>query len=293
MNIITHSGKAHRDDLLACSVILACIPEDQCRECRIIRIPHAETPKVGESDYVVDVGKVYDPHTKKFDHHQDATLPCSLSLVLTHFGMLDSAHEWLPWVEFTDIMDVNGPTEAAEWLDIRLSTLARVQSPVESAVLRAFERKKVIVPGTLIHNMLLIIGRDIVDGLRKRVARMALLKRQAVVELHENTPSVIYFLDDVEDPELCMRAFRYHHAQQAEIFVVRSTGVGAWKLARFEDKSGIDFRTVADSPEIAFCHNTGFAAVTKNLCDTETLQKLIAKVRMLRDRDRDRQRKKP
>ena len=87
MKIGTHNGIFHADDVLACAILKVLHPN-----AAIIRTRDAG--KLAECDILVDVGHVYDPSTRRFDHHQDdAPVPrpngvkySSAGLVWKHYG---------------------------------------------------------------------------------------------------------------------------------------------------------------------------------------------------------------
>lgn len=61
----THDGSFHADEVTACSLLLLF---DQIDRGKIHRTRNPETLK--SCDYVCDVGGVYDPGKRRFDHHQ-------------------------------------------------------------------------------------------------------------------------------------------------------------------------------------------------------------------------------
>ncbi|MBD36927.1 MAG: hypothetical protein CMI28_02470 [Opitutae bacterium] len=61
--IITHPGGAHKDDFLACSVLLSNHPASIFR--RDPTEQELEDPEVA----VVDIGHQHDPELNNFDHH--------------------------------------------------------------------------------------------------------------------------------------------------------------------------------------------------------------------------------
>lgn len=63
--IATHSGKFHADDIFAVAVLEIVLDGD----VEVIRTRDSE--EIKRADYVVDVGHVYDPDKKMFDHHQE------------------------------------------------------------------------------------------------------------------------------------------------------------------------------------------------------------------------------
>ncbi|MEY2641084.1 MAG: hypothetical protein RL150_477 [Candidatus Parcubacteria bacterium] len=65
MQLVTHSGKFHADDVFATAVLFARFGKDTCTVTR------SRDPDVlAAGDIVYDVGMVYDPVIARFDHHQ-------------------------------------------------------------------------------------------------------------------------------------------------------------------------------------------------------------------------------
>ncbi len=86
--IITHSGNFHTDEVFACAVLSLL----NGGEVEVVR---SRDPEVwGTGDYVVDVGGVYDPAIKRYDHHQmggagvrENGIPySSIGLIWKHYG---------------------------------------------------------------------------------------------------------------------------------------------------------------------------------------------------------------
>jgi uncharacterized UPF0160 family protein len=65
IRIVTHSGNFHVDDLFAVAALQLLHGVENTEVMR------SRDPKVWESgDYVLDVGGIYDPSTRRYDHHQ-------------------------------------------------------------------------------------------------------------------------------------------------------------------------------------------------------------------------------
>jgi uncharacterized UPF0160 family protein len=64
--IATHNGKFHADDVFAAATLSLILEKEH--EVEIVRTRDIE--KINKADYVFDVGGVYDPEKKRFDHHQ-------------------------------------------------------------------------------------------------------------------------------------------------------------------------------------------------------------------------------
>jgi len=61
----THDGSFHADEVTACALLLLF---DLVDKNKIVRTRTSE--KLAECEYVCDVGGIYDPKQKRFDHHQ-------------------------------------------------------------------------------------------------------------------------------------------------------------------------------------------------------------------------------
>ncbi len=64
LQLVTHNGPFHADDVLAAALIRLFLDGDAT-------VTRSRDPKVWEqADIVFDVGHVFDPQTRRFDHHQ-------------------------------------------------------------------------------------------------------------------------------------------------------------------------------------------------------------------------------
>lgn len=90
--IATHNGSFHADDIFACATLSIWLKNNN-ESFEIIRTRDPE--KIKESDYVFDVGGIYDPNINRFDHHQKEGagarqngIPyASSGLAWKHFGL--------------------------------------------------------------------------------------------------------------------------------------------------------------------------------------------------------------
>ena len=61
----THDGRFHADEVTACALLFFCNPIDRDK------ISRTRDPVVlNRCEYICDVGGLYDPNQKLFDHHQ-------------------------------------------------------------------------------------------------------------------------------------------------------------------------------------------------------------------------------
>ncbi len=64
---VTHNARFHADDIFACA-ILALVAKQEGSTWTVVRTRNPEVIAVG--DFVFDVGGIYDPEKRRFDHHQ-------------------------------------------------------------------------------------------------------------------------------------------------------------------------------------------------------------------------------
>ena len=67
ITIVTHSGQFHTDDVFAVATLQLMLEE---KGYSVVVVRTRDERIVSNADYVVDVGEIYDPIQKRFDHHQ-------------------------------------------------------------------------------------------------------------------------------------------------------------------------------------------------------------------------------
>ena len=279
--LLTHPGSAHKDEFLACCVLLALHPVPIVR-----REPTAadlNDPKIA----VVDVGHEHDPARNNFDHHQlpkDHAPTCSLSLVLQHLGIYADARKFCDWLEPAEWFDCRGPISTAKFLGVDRNALPKLNSPIDITLLRRFALADRIEPTAPLWAIMHMIGEDLLDYVRTLRTRLDFIAQHAQVwELVlGGEPAQILFLprtDPLPD-EPSMGLERYIEAQNLAGKIVgtvapdrRSTGYG---LSRFQDNPRLDFTRIADAPGVHFAHARGFVAKT-SLTDHAHLKALLVR----------------
>lgn len=158
--IVTHPGSAHRDDLLACALLLA---HYSASPAAIYRRDPTPEELADPEVFVVDVGGRHEPARGNFDHHQlprEAPPTCALTLVLQHMGLYETALDAWMWLKDTEELDSKGPfTWAKNHLTPVVDGTGRVvaqpewgvvagiaSSPVEGWLLKLFSTCSVIRP---------------------------------------------------------------------------------------------------------------------------------------------------
>ena len=266
-SIITHPGGAHKDDFLACSVLLQESPVS------IFRRDPSATDLSDPDVAVLDVGGEHDPARRNFDHHQfprDQVPTCALSLVLQYLELYEDAREFCPWLEVAEWFDCRGPKDTAEWLQMDRDTLGKLTSPLDITLLKNFASKKEHHPGEPIWEVMRMIGSDLVEFIKNLRTRIDLVAEHTEVwELSKDEVEFKALFLPRSDllPEDASGVLGYHVLAlglEEEILALvypDSRGVG-YGMRRFNDDLRLDFTQINDEEDVHFTHARGFIAKT-------------------------------
>ncbi len=265
--ILTHPGGSHKDEFLACCLLLAKNPVTIVR-----REPTAEDladPTVA----VVDVGHEHVPERGNFDHHQfpkDYPPTCSLSLILQHFGIYEDARAFCDWLEPAEWFDTRGPVETARWLGLERETLFKLNSPIDITLLRRFAGTSSLAPGEPLWEMMRWIGEDLLTYVKTLRARLDFVEK--VAEFWEipapgGSFNVLYMPKEEppsDDSSAGLARFIEAHPTMTNVAGLvypdrRGSGYG---LSRHNDDLRLDFTRIAGCEDVHFAHARGFVAKT-------------------------------
>lgn len=277
--ILTHPGGSHKDEFLACCLLIAETPAPIVR-----REPTAEdlaNPDIA----VVDVGNEHDPARGNYDHHQfpyDHPPTCSLSLVLQDMGLYDDARAFCDWLEPAEWLDTRGPNETSRWLGIGRDTLAKLNSPIDVTLLRRFAACPELKPGEPLWEIMRWIGGDLISYLRQLRQRLDFIGQHAEfwsIDSANGPFEVLYMprTDPMPDePSAGLERFIESHAPDREIAGMiypdrRGQGYG---LSRHQDHPRLDFTRIEHCDDVHFAHARGFVAKS-SAADRERLRELI------------------
>lgn len=273
--ILTHPGGCHKDDFLACCLLASThgVPIER-------REPTAEDladPRTA----VLDVGGEWEPERMNFDHHQfprDSAPSCALSLVLKHLGLYDDARAFCDWLEPTEWFDARGPVDTAKWLGIGRDTLAKLNSPIDLALLRRFARADRLGPDDALWQVMCMVGEDLLDYLRQTRQRITFIGEHC--QLWEFTCGARAIFLPRTDPlpaEPSAGIARYLCESGITGIVAqvypdrRGDGYG---LSRINDDRRLEFTRIGDEADVHFAHARGFVAKTSATAP-ERLQELL------------------
>lgn len=269
--IVVHGGNAHRDDFLAVSVLLATL-----EEAEVLRCDPSSEHLADHKTYVVDVGMEYDPARLNFDHHQDKSLPCAFHLVMQHLGHHQDAQAVFGWYPFMSMMDVRGPHRTAEHFGVDASVLLASSSPIDGYILSRFARLEVLRPEDLLYRFMREMGKDMLALIRLKKERLARLKREARIVAVKQFKAVVCCIED--SPKLSMELYLKSLADERVVICITPSVRGAgWELLRLGDSRLVDFRAIADYPEVLFVHANGYIATTRSLIPLEQAVQLASR----------------
>jgi Uncharacterised protein family (UPF0160) len=277
--LLTHPGSAHKDEFLACCVLLAEAP---------VPIARREPSPADLADphiAVIDVGHSHEPALNNFDHHQlprDQVPTCALSLVLRHLGLYDDAREFCDWLEPAEWFDCRGPNDTARWLGVERDIVSKLHSPIDGTLLRRFAFVSHLAPGDPLWEIMRLIGEDLVTYIRSLRERLQFIGRHAEVwtlPAASGSPGVLFLprTDPLpDDPSAGIDRYLSERGLHERIQAIitpdrRNAGYG---LARNRDHPGLDFTRIAGEPDVHFAHARGFVAKT-TATDPARLRELI------------------
>ncbi len=276
--ILTHPGSAHKDDFLACCLLLAKHSAPIIR-----RDPTAEDLEEADTA-VVDIGDQHQPELGNFDHHQfprDHPPTCSLSLVLQHLGLYDDARRFCDWLEPAEWLDTRGPVDTSRWLGIGRDTLAKLNSPIDVTLLRRFASQPEHRPGEPLWEVMRWIGSDLIDYLQQLRQRLDFIASHAEVWTIDHPAGAfeVLFMPRTKPlPEEPSAALGRHidglQRPIAGMIYPDRRGAG-YGLSRHQDNPRLDFTHIANEPDVHFAHARGFVAKT-SASHPARLRELIA-----------------
>lgn len=277
--ILTHPGGAHKDEFLACCVLLA------ERPAPIVRREPTEADLADPAVCVLDVGHRHEPALQNFDHHQfpaDHPPTCSLSLVLQHLGLYEDTRRFCEWMEPVEWFDCRGPHATARWLGVSRESMSKLTSTVDLSLLRRFALQSRLSPGEPLWEVMRMVGEDITGYVRSLRARLEFLGQNVVFwDLNVGAePGKFLFLPRTEpipdEPSMALDRFVEERGLTREVvgLVYPDRRGGGYGLSRFRDNSRLDFTRIAGEADVHFAHARGFVAKT-SASDPARLRELL------------------
>ncbi len=257
--IITHSGSAHFDEVMAVALILATRSRtDFSIARREPSLAELEDPGI----WVVDVGGRLEPEKRNFDHHQALDCPAGFVLVARSLGLADTLSV-LPWWDFKDSVDRIGPLKASQKFGAGDDLVNR--NPIESWLADRFAADP---SGSLL--LLRSLGEAVIASARSLKTQVDFWKGSRRL-LIAGVPAMIG--ETAESYGL--EEFRRLVPDPPDIVISLDRRSPGWRLYRY-DGAPVDFSRLAERPEIEFAHKSGFLAKTRERLPEDQLIALVA-----------------
>ena len=278
--ILTHPGGAHKDDVLAVSVLIA------MHRAPVVRREPTPADLDDPGVAIVDVGGSHDPSRSNFDHHhfpREHPPTCALSLLLQALGLYEDALLFCPWMETAEWFDSRGPNKTAEWLGAPRSVIDQLASPVDGTLLRRFAQASALSAGDPVYEFMGIVGDDLLTHLRTARARLdaidARVERWDLKVGEDVVPTLFLARSDADAGGVSQGLHDYIRAKGlgddiAAIVYPDRRGSG-YGIQRYEDHPRLDFQRIADEPDVHFAHVSGFVCKT-SAAEPERLKQLVA-----------------
>lgn len=281
--ILTHPGSAHKDEFLACCVLLASYPAP------VVRREPTDANLADSTIVVVDVGDSHDPALNNFDHHQlpdDAAPTCALSLVLQNLGLYEDAKAFCDWLEPAEWFDCRGANTTAKWLGVKRDIISQLNSPIDITLLRRFAMGTEHKAGEPVWEIMRMVGEDLLSFLRNLRSRLTFVGEHAEVwtldELADETgvaPKVLFMprTDPLpEEPSSGLDRYVMENDLGENMIAIiapdrRGTGYG---LSKHRDNPRLDFTRITDEADVHFAHLRGFVAKT-SATEPQRLRELL------------------
>jgi len=279
--ILTHPGGAHKDEFLACCVLLASHP------VAIVRREPTDLDLSDPSICVVDVGHEHAPERHNFDHHQfpkDHTPTCSLSLVLQHLNLYEDAKQFCEWLEPAEWFDCRGANDTAAKLGVPREVINQLNSPIDVTLLRRFAQCTAVEPGDPVWEVMRMVGEDLLSYVSSLRERLDFIERHAEIwdlEVSGQAFKVVFMprTDPLpEEPSMAIHRYveNHEHANEVAGLVYPDRRGGGHGLSRFNDDQRLDFTRIGSDPDVHFSHARGFVAKT-SATEVIRLKELVIK----------------
>ncbi len=277
--IVTHPGGSHKDDLLAVCVLAS------LHNCPIERREPTPAELEDLNVAVVDIGGIHDAAKNNFDHHhfpREHPPTCALSLVLAHLGLYEDALQFCDWLETAEWFDSRGPNKTSEWLGVPRRAMSRLNSPIDTTLLRRFAQKSRHEPSDPLYAYMKMVGDDLLEYLRVARERLdfiaARVQRWSIPNGGATIEALYLPRTEAEADEPSMMLGGYIRAAKLENVIAAiaypDRRGGGFGIGRYEDHPHLDFSKIEKEPDVHFAHKSGFMCKT-TASTPERLQELI------------------
>jgi hypothetical protein len=149
-------------------------------------------------------------------------------------------------------------------------------SPIDGYILSTFSGVASLHREDPLYLLMKALGQDMIDLVERKTKRLERLKAEARVLPVRHLKTV--FSDISEDPKLAMELYlRFLDDELVVMSITPSNRGDGWEFLRLGDNTIVDFRAIADDPEVRFVHTSGFLAKTRTRLPMEQAVELACR----------------
>lgn len=265
IQVVTHDGIFHADELLACAALSIAYGRDNVAIIRSRDSKVLEIATQNKDTWVIDVGNSYDPSLLNFDHHmRDFNLTNSFGNKLSSFGMI--VEELLRRDFFTEVKE--SLLKFSNKVDMLDNGVKKTEDLIFLSVLNSYSDNEVInfyaaleVAMTYLRSLINQWGEEVT--INERLEKAIQIRRNGIVASEEFIP-VDERLNALEDVKLVV------YKSKAGVFNIQSVNVGETKDFSVRCPTPEAWRGLRDNELIrasgglplTFCHVSGHLTVT-------------------------------
>ena len=277
MKIITHAGKAHLDDLMACAIAIAHLKIwEDTTEVEIERRDPTDAELEDRTITILDVGGRYEPTNGNFDHHQlpRGSKDSAMTLLAANLGLpngasiaeynpgdkefpVDSMASFLedafPWFRRRAELDSCGPFATAKSAGVDWNVVESFLGPFEDIVLSEFEKNPVTVASKL---------ADMITRKWGAFSKVLAARKVDYPWWGDGEFAIADFT--AADPTETDEVSDALTAKVNGVAIFHDNRGDGLTLLRLKDDPRIDFTKVKDDKEVIFAHAGGFIAKTRS-----------------------------
>jgi hypothetical protein len=288
--IISHLAPRHMDDFLAISILKTKYPEGKIEFIHPQKVPYEyiSSPEI----CVVDVGGIFSPELKNYDHHQRLTLHSSFMLVLIHEFENKSLVKKITEsqaAKFIDLTDRYGVKKASELTGCPLDS---EEDRMRKEILLIDLTKWGETVGKIALNLFLIYDKysdwirnfykhldekSLLDEPRMLLAREEALFREKLSKVQVIQSGGLKIL--ISSETLAPNHFRVFNEMGADIIIERNSmnkqHTSIIKNTSSSKTTKIDLSRIFDIYQKVFVHPNGFIAVVNVPFEGVDIEKIL------------------
>jgi hypothetical protein len=244
----------------------------------------------------LDIGEIFDPDIKAFDHHQDGIDECTFSLLLKQWEEWENAKQVYSWLPAKKSIDISGNKHLLDIYNISYEAFFSLESFLEKDLIQWFQDHKEINKNKkeekTLFGFLKIIGYRFYRGMERynklskdfeQKHEVNFLNKYGIGENNKNSIPIISYLPN-------KARYSYHISKLFEKYreKYKFQNYEGWisafsydrpkntiHLTRHGNPDKIDFTRIKNQQRTKFVHSAGFMAVVEKMSEIELIHYIL------------------